>query len=99
MRRWVRTRRRSALQARTEKPDDRHQDGTTLRIDVVNRPAVGEADSNGDEAPEQIGSRTGLLGLVERLVLTGGALPYHTIPAAAGLIHNPATVDGPRTAP
>jgi signal transduction histidine kinase len=55
--------------------------GTTLRIEVANRPAVGKADKDGDKPPEQIGSRTGLTGLAERLAVVGGTLTHRSLPA------------------
>jgi signal transduction histidine kinase len=53
--------------------------GAKVHIEVVNRPAVGEADRWTDKPFEHVGSGTGLIGLAERLALAGGTLEHRTL--------------------
>jgi signal transduction histidine kinase len=55
--------------------------GTRVKIEVSNRPVVGEASRWTDSPSEQVGSGTGLVGLAERVALAGGTLEHQTLPA------------------
>jgi signal transduction histidine kinase len=50
--------------------------GESVRVEVVNRPAAGDAWGLVDE---QVGSGTGLVGLAERLALAGGSLEHQAL--------------------
>ncbi|HTW13302.1 MAG TPA: histidine kinase [Solirubrobacteraceae bacterium] len=54
--------------------------GNVLRVEIVNRPAVGEADSAAQAPSEHVGSGTGLVGLAERVALAGGLLEAVKLP-------------------
>jgi signal transduction histidine kinase len=56
------------------KPDE------SVRVIVTNRPPVGGAESGRRRQPTQVGSGTGLIGLGERVTLTGGTLEHGALP-------------------
>jgi signal transduction histidine kinase len=53
--------------------------GGSVEIEVVNRPASGEAGGRGERPSDHVGSGTGLIGLAERLDLAGGTLDHGTL--------------------
>jgi signal transduction histidine kinase len=55
--------------------------GELVRVEVVNRAAVGESAGPGDDdSPGHVGSGTGLFGLAERVALAGGTLEQQALP-------------------
>jgi signal transduction histidine kinase len=52
----------------------------SVRVIVTNRPPVGGAESGRRRQPTQVGSGTGLIGLGERVTLTGGTLEHGPLP-------------------
>jgi signal transduction histidine kinase len=59
---------------------------TGLRVSVTNQPAVGQAGAaraaaTERNAPDHVGSGTGLIGLEERVALAGGTLTHEPLPA------------------
>jgi signal transduction histidine kinase len=61
--------------------------GTQLTVEVINRPLVGHAPSAAPSAAPSDGSGTGLIGLAERVQLTGGRLSHDALSDGGFALH------------